>query len=169
MLGSTCHEALVSRLVWRRSGSPERRKAQWEYVEDPEVDFYNFKFNAFIPYVGLQSRYELPNTRLSARVIGFPWLPGSLKYDYQDPVDAYSEASMQGYDKGYFLEASVECVYRALDSMSLGVFASYNILHFAATGDVTEIPGPTHDTLDFSFDRKAWILGGSASVSLDLL
>lgn len=141
---------------------------RWQYVGDPDTDYYNFKLNAFLPYFGLQSRYALPNIQLMARIIGFPWAPGTVKYDYQYPGFPYAEVSTQGYDKGHFLEGVFECAYQAFDNTSVGAFVSYNVLHFAATGEVTESPLGVVDRLDLSFDRKAWTLGGSVSVDFDL-
>lgn len=142
--------------------------SRWELLSDPDVDMYNFKLNAFLPYFGLQSRYSLPNTQLLGRVIGFPWAPGSMKYEWQDPVDAQGEVSTQGYEKGYFFEALFACTYQAFDNTSLGAFVTYNLLHFGATGEVIESPGPVSDSLDMSFHRKAWTLGASVSVEFDL-
>ncbi len=141
---------------------------RWSGVDDPDPDYYNFKLNAFLPYVGLQSRYMLPNTEVVARVIGFPWTPGSLKYDYQYPGGAAAEASTQGYDRGYFFETALECTYRAFRNTAVGAFVSYNLLHFGASGENRYSPAGTTGPVSFAFDRRAWTLGGSVSVDFGL-
>ena len=83
--------------------------------------------NSYIPYVGVQVEN---GDSLVFRVIGFPWVPGSLKWDevqvFGGPTAAAARATTFNYKSGQFIEVFLSYSKKVAKSMEFGAFATYN-------------------------------------------
>ncbi|MGO9122084.1 MAG: hypothetical protein ACLQPD_31285 [Desulfomonilaceae bacterium] len=137
----------------------------------------NVILNAFLPYLGFQYVYKSGTSNTTTRLIGFPYVPGSVKFQdsfsqIQTGLTSNGGGEYQyplSFTSGYFLEFIAEGSRRMLGSAYLGTFFRWNMLH-AATG-----PGSYTTASDrtdsfvidekFSYYIHAWTVG--ALVSLD--
>ena len=135
-------------------------------IGDP-YDVADLTFAAYIPYFGLLiNDLGLGPIRADIGLVGFPTLLGSL--DYHERIGAAGlnngiPASNQ-FRSGHFIEAFGECSLRMRFSQ-IGAFGKYGAVYgktFANLGERnSRLRGPD---LDFSFERRSWILGGKISV-----
>ncbi len=137
----------------------------------------NVILNAFLPYLGFQYLYNSGTTNTTSRVIGFPYVPGSVTF--QDSFSQIQTGLTENgggeyryplsFTSGYFVEWMTEGSRRILGSASLGTFFRWTMLH-AATGPGSYTTA-TDSTESFVIDEKfsyylhAWAVG--ALVSLD--
>jgi hypothetical protein len=146
---------------------------RWSEVNDTDPDYYNFKLNYFLPVVGVQSRFGTETNQVVARVLGFPFVPGTVLYDYQFPSGLYSERGEYGFDRGYFLEAGLDYICRPFEGVCAGLFFRYNTIHTSSEALVEETTGaaaPTvlTETHILGLYRTTWTLGGMFSWNFDL-
>jgi hypothetical protein len=144
--------------------------------------FVNFKFNALIPYVGLQYQYGSPANGLTVRLIGFPRVFGELKeqsvlpawdvFVFPTVVTGLGGAGFKGaFDSGSFLEFFAEYSVNVFGSGALGFFLRWNLLEATtsvADSDYFVNLGGTNysgqDPSDFNYRKTSWTLGGSFSM-----
>jgi hypothetical protein len=137
----------------------------------------NVILNAFLPYLGFQYVYKSGTSNTTSRVIGFPYVPGSVKFqDSFSQIQTGLTANGGGeyryplsFTSGYFVECVTEGSRRVFGSAYLGTFFRWTMLH-AATG-----PGSYTTASDrtdsfvidekFSYYLHAWTVG--ALLSLD--
>ena len=106
----------------------------------------NVILNAFLPYLGFQYVYKSGASNTTTRLIGFPYVPGSVKFQdsfsqIQTGLTSNGGGEYQyplSFTSGYFLEFIAEGSRRILGSAYLGTFFRWNMLH-ATTG-----PGSVH-------------------------
>jgi hypothetical protein len=136
----------------------------------------NVILNAFLPYLGFQYVYKSGTTNTTSRVIGFPYVPGSVKFqDSFSQIQARLTANGGGeyqyplsFTSGYFLECVTEGSRRIFGSANLGTFFRWTMVH-ATTG-----PGSYTTASDrtdsfvidekFSYYLRAWTVGGLLSL-----
>lgn len=148
--------------------------------------FVNFKFNALIPYVGLQYQHASPENSLTVRLIGFPLVFGELKqqsvlpawdvFVFPTVVTALGGSAFAGsFDSGNFLEFFAEYSMNVVGTGTLGLFLRWNLLE--ATTSVAEsesfvnLGGANYfsqDPSDFNYRKTSWTLGGSFSMEFGL-
>jgi len=143
-------------------------------ITDPEDDVVllgqktdeaDFRFTAYIPYVGVALSYA-PSVRLG--VIGFPWFAGNGKYDETFFVFAPSRAEARwNFRTSQFLEIYAD-YSRDLYGGSLGIFGKWTWLHSEGTATAGAVPAALGVLpVDFrvSIDRQIWIFGGRFAVN----
>jgi len=132
--------------------------------------------NAFLPYVGIQSVYKSGAAKTTSRLIGFPYVPGEIKFqdsfrqtqnglttngggEYRQPLT---------FDSGYFLEFFTEGSRRMLGSAYLGGFFRWNMLRaktgigrYSAANDQT---GSAVINETFLYYLHSWVVGGIVSM-----
>jgi hypothetical protein len=138
----------------------------------PEADF---TFDTFIPFLGVQTGFSNSNGNLAVRVIGFPALFGTVKYQetnlaFAGPNFARIEGS-GNYRNGYFLEVFAEYSRRMMGSGQIGVFGRWNAMHGESVFDLEgALPGsaPSTASTNLALDRQNWTFGANFSLEFNL-
>jgi hypothetical protein len=126
---------------------------------------------AIIPLIGVQSSYDSSNSRLLARIIGFPSLFGWVKYNETVLVTSRVEGSGNYNGRG-FLEVFAE-YSRKWAGAEIGVFGRWNMLrgngnlNLDVQGGFDGL-GAAGQKYALSITRTSWTLGGSFSLAFDL-
>ncbi len=137
---------------------------------------YNVILNAFLPYVGFQYGYKSGTSSTLARVIGFPYVPGSVTVQEtlnqtQAGVTSNGGGVYQyplSFTSGYFLEIATEGSRRIVGPFNLGTFFRWSMVH-ATTGPgsfttASDLVEPFVIDEKFSYYLHAWTVGGIVSV-----
>jgi hypothetical protein len=122
-----------------------------------------------MPYVGLLAKY---GKAVRAGVLGFPYVPGHIRYG-ETLGGLEPRIKVSGpISKSYFFEAFAECGAELMGA-KMGFFAKWTYVHCkAGTDAAAEDPHPVnpenrYDSVDVTFDRRNWIVGGV--VGLDFI
>ncbi|MFC1834589.1 hypothetical protein ACFL2Q_07630 [Thermodesulfobacteriota bacterium] len=143
---------------------------QWEYQDDPDVDYYNFKLNYYLPFVGAQTGFQSSSKRVTLRLIGWPSAPGTVKYEYQYPGGPAHELAEREFESGYFVEGEVRFVWTGfMKKADVGAFLRYNAVHARSDQsiDETTFVGDQGQSLALTFHRETWTIGGTVTVPLN--
>jgi len=136
----------------------------------------NVILNAFLPYLGFQYAYKSGTSSTIVRVIGFPYVPGSVKLqDTFSQIQTGATSNGGGeyrfplsFTSGYFLEASTEGSRRIVGSFNVGTFFRWNIVHAATDPGsfttATDSAEPFVINEKFLYYLHAWTAGGLVSV-----
>jgi hypothetical protein len=125
----------------------------------------DFTSNAYIPLVGLQFYSCRGVNYLLMRMVGFPWVPGDLRYREAGPDIARDLSGSYGRGS-YFLEFFGEYT-RRFGPGNIGIFGRWNLLHASAT--LTEsFLGLTGVRSAFAFNRHGFTVGGALNVDFNL-
>jgi hypothetical protein len=132
--------------------------------------------NAYIPYVGVQSVYKSGASSTTTRLIGFPYVPGDVKFQ-----DAFTQ-TLNGvtangggeyrqpftFQSGYFAEFFTEGSRRMLGNAYLGAFLRWSILRgqtgigpYSTANDQT---GSSVIDEKFLYYLHSWAVGGVVSM-----
>ena len=132
--------------------------------------------NAFLPYVGIQSVYKSGATKTTSRLIGFPYVPGEVKFqdsftqtqtgvttngggEYRQPLT---------FDSGYFLEFFTEGSRRVFGAVDLGAFLRWSMLRaktgFGQYSTADDQTGSSVINETFLYYLHSWTVGGSVSM-----
>lgn len=127
---------------------------------------------SWIPLIGAEMRSPGSLGGVVFRVIGFPTLLGSLKYNETQPnIVPVSRLEASGsWSKGYFVEIFSEYSKR-LGFGDVGLFAKWNVLHGQSESTVDYSNNhrvPTHEQHDLTLSRSWWTLGGSFTMDFSL-
>lgn len=172
VLGSPCGINLIGGFRWDvynvrfRDPRPVTGAALTRGTLADEADM---QLNSYIPFVGSQICYGGPCCGLLFRAIGFPWVPGTLKYGETGFQGAGTRLNVEGnYTKGYFLEFFSEYSMSFGNFGCLGIFGRWNYLEVLARTDpkvlglgitLPDAEGPI---------RESWTVGGRAAVNFSL-
>ncbi|MFC1835788.1 hypothetical protein ACFL2Q_13845 [Thermodesulfobacteriota bacterium] len=152
------------------------------YPNTPSIDKeLDLKMNAYLPILGAQITQNWWGGRLRIRAIGFPSVPGEMKYDWgeNDPSAGYrySEVSTQQISRGYFVELFTEYSRRITGHSQVGAFVTFNQLHcktdmgtynYFESSRTSGLSQGSDDT-GLRFQRTSWTIGGSVSLDFNLL
>ena len=97
-------------------------------------------------------------------VIGFPWVPGTIKYGQTIGGTNVRLNGSGAVKSGYFLEAFAEFNANLMGA-SAGVFAKYTYVRAKAQVDMDRSPSTDNDTFDVVLDRPNWIFGAQAKLN----
>ncbi len=136
----------------------------------------NVTTNAFLPYLGIQSVYKSGASSTTSRLVGFPYVPGEVKFQdsftqTQNGVTANGGGEYRQpltFDSGYFLEFYTDGTRRVLGNAYLGAFFRWNMLRaktalgrFSTADDQT---GSSFIDEKFLFYLHSWVVGGVISM-----
>jgi hypothetical protein len=122
--------------------------------------------NSYIPLIGTQYCCGGPCCGLLVRVVGFPWVPGNLRYGETDILGLRLQAN-GNYDRGRFLEVFSEYSRKCGDNGCLGFFARWNYLEVRSHAKVEILP-PIITAVDISGPiRTSWTVGGKATLNFN--
>jgi hypothetical protein len=130
-------------------------------LPDIQVDT---RVEVYLPFIGVQCAAP----PLTARMIFFPFVPGTIKNLISLPEGPSAEEFNAGFSEGYFLEFFGEYRQRMFGQAAIGAFVRWNLLHAEATGDVDLIPQGIPGEFTMVFDKRSWTLGGSFSFDFNL-
>ncbi len=174
VLGSPCGINLIGGFRWDvynvrfRDPQPVTGAALARGTLADEADL---QLNSYIPFVGSQICYGGPCCGLLFRAIGFPWVPGSLRYGESGVLGAGTRLQVEGnYDRGYFLEFFSEYSMSLGNFGCMGIFGRWNYLEVRTHSDpkvrgltappvIEDVIGPI---------RESWTVGGKVSVNFSL-
>lgn len=127
---------------------------------------------SWIPLIGAEMRSPSSLGGLVVRVIGFPALLGSLKYNETQPnITPVRRLEASGsWSKGYFVEFFSEYSKR-LGFGDVGLFAKWNAFQGKSRSTVDYVDNfyvPTHEQPDLTLSRCWWTLGGSFTMNFSL-
>jgi hypothetical protein len=133
---------------------------------------FNVKANAYIPLVGMQLHYP----GLTARIMGFPWVPANLTTMNEDgDYLAFDPVPRSHYtpERSLFLELAAEYSVNLYAGAALGVFGKYTTYQAQFKGrDVSQqMFAPfTRTSLPVNITTiiQHWTLGGSVSVDFSI-
>ncbi len=126
------------------------------------ADEANLTVNWYIPFLGTQACYGGPCCGVLVRVIGFPWVPGTVRYDetgFFAPGTRLDTAA--NFDRAAFFEVWAEGSTNFGGLGCLGIFGRYNYIDGRVSTTPTLIgAGIPLSTYDFEIRRSSWTLGG---------
>ena len=130
-------------------------------------DTADITVNSYMPYIGVQHKYDSPTTMLSVRAIGFPFVPADLEHlETGEAGLGYRTESKRGrFTSSYFAELAAEYAVRVFGDSQVGAFVRWNLLEGRGLIPV-EIPriGFSQENL-FSFHRNTLSFGGSFTLN----
>ncbi len=133
-------------------------------------DRADITIHSIIPLVGVATDIGTDSRKLTLGMMGFPTLPGSIKYKQTEGNVAGGPGRYEAsgsFKSGYFLEVFGEFGTRS-PSLELAIFGKFSTVYGKANMDVDSndaVFGPLNDTFTFAFDRTAWIIGGKLSAA----
>jgi hypothetical protein len=131
------------------------------------VDEADSQSNAYIPLFGILYSTGSAASMLSIYAVGFPALLGTGEHNETFFSGLRLEASGD-YNKGYFFETRLDYKRRVMGDADLGAFFTYNATYGKISSTATLDPGFTSAGFDGSFNRTAFILGGSLNLPFRL-
>ena len=129
-------------------------------------DEADLTLNSYIPLIGTQDRCGGPCCGLLVRVVGFPWVPGNLRYGETGFLGAGSRLQINGnYDRAYFLEVFSEYSRNCGSLGCFGIFARWNYLDVRSHTN-PEIVNPSIIIVDLNEEpRTSWTVGGKFTLN----
>ena len=147
---------------------------------ETETGTNNVTINAYIPYVGVQSFYQSSCSKVIARLIGFPYVPGNVKFQESFNETLATGAPVNGggeygspftFTSGYFAEFWIEAARKIIGDAYLGGFFRWNLIQ--AKTDFNPYTTTTDVGGAFTFDEKfkyylhALTVGGLISIDFN--
>lgn len=138
-------------------------------------DEADIRVSAFLPYCGLETRLGGRNFNITSRIIGFPWMTATFKIledsDNQTsyPGEFYAADSTVSSNRGYFLEAFLDCGSRVFRDVSLHLFVKAGLFRGYGKGSIEGIAGiggindVDSDSAQVTVGRKYLTVGANAS------
>jgi hypothetical protein len=140
--------------------------AEVYFVGGLPTDEADVRVNLYIPYVGLVARY---GSVVRAGFIGFPYVPGHIRYG-ETLGGLEPRIKVSGpISQSYFFEAFAECGTELMGA-NIGFFAKWAYVHAKAGTDAIaegsdpQNPENRYDSVDVTFDRRNWIVGGAVGL-----
>jgi hypothetical protein len=140
----------------------------------------NLKINGYLPYFGIQSVYRSCTDSVNVRVIGFPYIPGELKFQHSF-VETEGGVTTAGggafanpqvdIQSGYFVELFADAGRKVVSDLWLGAFARWQYLTgktAASSFDLSTPNGVVSFSETINFYTRAWVLGGLVGVDFNL-
>jgi len=129
----------------------------------------DFTVNAYLPYLGVQ----VDQGGVVVRIIGFPVVPGDIKYALTQGFQGTPASSLQSisyhFTSGQFLEVFASYSKKLSRGLEIGGFLTFDYLHggtdFRTPADVNFNPGYVVST---TLNLRYWTMGGSLSWDFNL-
>ncbi len=135
------------------------------HVTRPASSNDDFIVNGYMPLVGVQVRQESPAGYISLRVLGFPAVPGNIKFHTWSETSTYSQESDQDFSGGHCLEVDAEYGRRISGTVDASLFGRWDLLHATTSVENALVPAPVR-AIRWTVDRRSWTLGMGISCSL---
>ncbi len=171
ILGSPCGLNLIAGFRWDSYSIKLRDPSPFAsntilFPIGTSSDEADLTLNSYIPLIGTQCCWGGPCCGLLFRVVGFPWVPGNLRYGETINERIGTRLQVNGnYDRGSFLEIFSEYSRTCPGVGCLGIFARWNYLDVRGSTS-PEILGPV--TLRFGPIRTSWTVGGRLALNFDM-
>lgn len=135
------------------------------HVTRPPTGNDDLIVNGYMPLVGVQVRQESPTGHTSVRLLGFPAVPGNIKFHTWSETSTYSQESDQDFSGGHCMEVEAEYGRRILGTVDASLFARWDLFHATTSVEKALVPAPVR-AIRWTMDRKSWTLGMGLSCSL---
>jgi hypothetical protein len=148
--------------------------ARWDqtqvrfHVTRPGTGNDDFIVHAYMPLVGLQVREGSPKGLISLQVLGFPAVPGTIKFHTWSETSSYSQHSSQDFVTGHYLEVQADWRCRVHESLDASLFGRWDLLHASTSVENALVPAPVR-AIRWNVDRRSWTVGMGIRCSLNLL
>ena len=125
-------------------------------------DTADVRSNGYIPLIGGQAAFRGTNSRGLVRLVGFPYLVGSLKFSESFTAAATAIEGTGNYNGKYFLEVFAEYAYTLGGTAYFGLFGRFNSTHGTTNFDVTGtgVAPVQNATFKLGLERNVWTVGG---------
>jgi hypothetical protein len=138
------------------------------HVTRPPTGNDDFIINGYTPLVGVQVRQKSPAAHMSVRLLGFPAVPGNLKFHTWSETSTYSQKSNQDFSRGYCMEVEAKYGRRVFDTVDASLFGRWDLFHATTPVENALAPAPVQ-AIRWTMDRKSWTLGMGISCRFSLL
>lgn len=135
------------------------------HVTRPSTGNDDFIVNGYMPLVGVQVRQESPAGHTSLRLLGFPAVPGNIKFHTWSETSTYSQESDQDFSGGHCMEVEAEYRRRIFGTVDASLFGRWDLFHATTSVENALVPAPVR-AIRWTMDRKSWTLGMGISCSL---
>jgi hypothetical protein len=175
VLGSQCGLNLIGGFRWDSYSVRLRNPVALDPalgVRGTPQDEADLRVNWYIPFLGTQYCCGGPCCGLLVRVIGFPWVPGDVRYGETGFFAPGTRLDGNWtFDRSRFIEVFAEAS-RDCGFGCVGFFARFNYLDGKGTAAPTVLlPGGgvvAFPSEDFTINRTSWTLGGKMTVNFDM-
>jgi hypothetical protein len=126
--------------------------------------------DAYLPYFGAQVLGASPCSRIVVRVLGFPLVPGDLRFQTSSSGTLTGQPFQTGgsfkhpLKNGLFVETSAEYSMKLPVGLSVGAFGMYNTLRVNTDFDSFIELSQQARSERFKLTRRSWTLGGVISL-----
>lgn len=140
----------------------------------------NLKANAYLPYFGVQSVYRSSTDSVNVKLIGFPYVPGDLKFQ-ESFVQTEAGVTSNGggafanspvsFQSGYFFELFADAGRKVANDFWLGAFVRGQYLTAKTNPSSYNLATTTAETSfaeTIIYYTRAWVLGGLVGVDFNL-
>ncbi|HTY25524.1 MAG TPA: hypothetical protein VMC85_20510 [Desulfomonilaceae bacterium] len=174
VLGSPCGLNLIAGFRWDswnfQLKNPSPVTPVSTFAIGTPSDEADLTLNSYIPLIGTQACWGGPCCGLLVRVVGFPWVPGNLRYDVTGIAGPNTRLQVNGnYSTGHFIEVFSEYSRTCPGFGCIGIFARFNYLG-VRTRTSPQILGivPPPVVEDTEGPRgTSWTLGGKVTLNFD--
>ena len=132
------------------------------FIYGTPSDEGDLTLNSYIPLIGTQACWGGPCCGLLVRIVGFPWVPGNLRYGETGLFSTGTRLQANGnYNSAHFLEVFTEYSRACPGFGCLGIFARWNYLDCRSNTNQQFLGGITPI-------RTSWTIGGRVAINFDM-
>ncbi len=173
LLGSTCGLNLIGGFRWDSLNIQLRNPVTLDAFvvqRGSLADEANLTANWYIPFLGTQACCGGPCCGLLVRVIGTPWVPGTVRYGETGFAGAGTRLDVSAnFNRAAFIEVFAEASTNAGGLGCFGIFGRFNYIDGTATTSPTLVgTGIPYSTFDLVVRRSSWTIGGKVALNFDL-
>jgi hypothetical protein len=170
LLGSTCGLNLIGGFRWDSLNIQLKNPVAPSGFFAPRgtaADEANLTVNWYIPFLGTQACCGGPCCGLLVRVIGFPWVPGTVRYGETGFVAPGTRIDATAtFNRAAFFEAFAEASTNYAGFGCVGIFGRFNYIDGTATTTPTLVgTGIPLSTYDLVVRRSSWTIGGKVALN----
>jgi len=162
VLGDPCCMNLIAGFRWDSFSINLKNPSNGpNFIYGTPSDEGDLTLNSYIPLIGTQCCYGGPCCGLLVRIVGFPWVPGNLRYGETGLFSTGTRLQANGnYNSAHFLEVFSEYSRTCPGFGCLGIFARWNYLDCRSDTNqqFSGALGPI---------RTSWTIGGRVALNFD--
>jgi len=173
VLGSPCGLNLIGGFRWDSLSLSLKNPVSVNGITVPRgttADEANLTANWYIPFLGTQYCCGGPCCGLLVRIIGFPWIPGTVTYGETGFFAPGTRVNASAnFDRAAFIEVWSEASRSFGTFGCLGIFGRYNYIDGRGTATPTLVgTGTALPAYDLIVRRSSWTIGGKIALNFDL-
>lgn len=137
------------------------------HVTRAPTGYDDFIVNGYMPLIGLRVIEGSPSDGIELKVLGFPFVPGDIRFHTWAEASQYSQESFQKFTQGHYVEILAEYRKRIFNT-DLRIFGRWDLLHASTNVERALVPAPVLD-IKWTFDRRSWTIGLGMAYDFNLL